>query len=141
MLGRVVDALGNPIDAKGPLKDVAKRRVELKAPGILARKSTPPKGPGKRADKALDTDTVKRTVKTLSSSHLVALERIRFPRRFFTDVTRPVSSPTRDHILTRLAVWGDSGASMSRRPIDPTVSSPTRGRADARRRHARSPNL
>lgn len=39
MLGRVVDALGNPIDGKGPLKDVAKRRVELKAPGIIARKS------------------------------------------------------------------------------------------------------
>jgi len=39
MLGRVVDALGNPIDGKGPLKDVARRRVELKAPGIIARKS------------------------------------------------------------------------------------------------------
>jgi len=39
MLGRVVDALGQPIDAKGPLKDVKKRRVEVKAPGIIARKS------------------------------------------------------------------------------------------------------
>ena len=39
MLGRVVDALGIPIDGKGPLKDVQKRRVELKAPGIIARKS------------------------------------------------------------------------------------------------------
>jgi proton translocating ATP synthase F1 alpha subunit len=39
MLGRVVDALGTPIDGKGPLKDVAKRRVELKAPGIISRKS------------------------------------------------------------------------------------------------------
>jgi proton translocating ATP synthase F1 alpha subunit len=39
MLGRVVDALGQPIDGKGPLKDVQKRRVELKAPGIIARKS------------------------------------------------------------------------------------------------------
>jgi len=39
MLGRVVDALGIPIDGKGPLKDVKKRRVELKAPGIIARKS------------------------------------------------------------------------------------------------------
>ena len=38
-LGRVVDALGNPIDGKGPLKDVKKMRVEVKAPGILARKS------------------------------------------------------------------------------------------------------
>jgi proton translocating ATP synthase F1 alpha subunit len=39
MLGRVVDALGIPIDGKGPLKDVQRRRVELKAPGIIARKS------------------------------------------------------------------------------------------------------
>jgi F-type H+-transporting ATPase subunit alpha len=39
LLGRVVDALGNPIDGKGPLKDVTYSRVELKAPGIIARKS------------------------------------------------------------------------------------------------------
>nr|YP_009310469.1 ATP synthase F1 subunit alpha [Pyramimonas parkeae]AOT98927.1 ATP synthase F1 subunit alpha [Pyramimonas parkeae] len=39
MLGRVVDALGVPIDGKGPLKDVKKRRVEMKAPGIISRKS------------------------------------------------------------------------------------------------------
>lgn len=39
LLGRVVDALGNPIDGKGSLADVSRRRVELKAPGILARKS------------------------------------------------------------------------------------------------------
>jgi F-type H+-transporting ATPase subunit alpha len=39
MLGRVVDALGNPIDGKGPITDVSRRRVELKAPGIIARKS------------------------------------------------------------------------------------------------------
>nr|AKZ21155.1 ATP synthase F0 subunit 1 [Prasiola crispa] len=38
-LGRVMDALGNPIDGKGNLKDVTKRRVEVKAPGIIARKS------------------------------------------------------------------------------------------------------
>ncbi len=38
-LGRVVDALGNPIDGKGPLKDVKRSRVEVKAPGIIARKS------------------------------------------------------------------------------------------------------
>jgi proton translocating ATP synthase F1 alpha subunit len=38
-LGRVVDALGNPIDGKGPLKDVTRSRVEVKAPGIIARKS------------------------------------------------------------------------------------------------------
>ncbi|MDX1975023.1 MAG: F0F1 ATP synthase subunit alpha [Rickettsiales bacterium] len=39
LLGRVVDALGNPIDGKGPLKDVKRSRVEIKAPGIIARKS------------------------------------------------------------------------------------------------------
>jgi len=38
-LGRVVDALGNPIDGKGPLTDVTRSRVEVKAPGIIARKS------------------------------------------------------------------------------------------------------
>jgi len=39
LLGRVVDALGTPIDGKGPLKDVVRKRVEVKAPGIIARKS------------------------------------------------------------------------------------------------------
>ena len=39
LLGRVVDALGNPIDGKGPLKDVTRNRVEVKAPGIMPRKS------------------------------------------------------------------------------------------------------
>jgi F-type H+/Na+-transporting ATPase subunit alpha len=39
LLGRVVDALGNPIDGKGPLKDVKNSRVEVKAPGIIPRKS------------------------------------------------------------------------------------------------------
>jgi len=39
MLGRVVDGLGNPIDGKGPLVDVTRARVEVKAPGIIPRKS------------------------------------------------------------------------------------------------------
>jgi F-type H+-transporting ATPase subunit alpha len=39
LLGRVVDGLGNPIDGKGPLKAKQSRRVELKAPGIIPRKS------------------------------------------------------------------------------------------------------
>jgi len=38
-LGRVVDGLGNPIDGKGPLTDVTRARVEVKAPGIIVRKS------------------------------------------------------------------------------------------------------
>ena len=39
LLGRTVDALGVPIDGKGPLGTKARRRVEVKAPGIIARKS------------------------------------------------------------------------------------------------------
>src|SRR5579863_9712972 len=39
LLGRVVDALGNPIDGKGPLTDVKRMRVEVKAPGIIPRRS------------------------------------------------------------------------------------------------------
>ena len=40
LLGRVVDALGNPIDGKGPLTgDLKRQRVEVKAPGIIPRKS------------------------------------------------------------------------------------------------------
>ena len=39
LLGRVVDALGNPIDGKGPLEEVIRSRVEVKAPGIMPRKS------------------------------------------------------------------------------------------------------
>jgi F-type H+-transporting ATPase subunit alpha len=38
LLGRVVDALGNPIDGKGPIATSETRRVELKAPGIVQRK-------------------------------------------------------------------------------------------------------
>ncbi len=39
LLGRVVDGLGNPIDGKGPLTNVTRSRVEVKAPGIIPRKS------------------------------------------------------------------------------------------------------
>jgi F-type H+-transporting ATPase subunit alpha len=39
LLGRVVDALGNPIDGKGPIENVTRERVEVKAPGIIPRKS------------------------------------------------------------------------------------------------------
>ncbi len=39
LLGRVVNALGDPIDGKGPIATTEVRRVELKAPGIVARKS------------------------------------------------------------------------------------------------------
>jgi F-type H+-transporting ATPase subunit alpha len=39
LLGRVVDGLGNPIDGKGPIQATESRRVEVKAPGIVTRKS------------------------------------------------------------------------------------------------------
>src|SRR5205814_9046134 len=39
LLGRVVDGLGTPIDGKGPINATERRRVEVKAPGIIPRKS------------------------------------------------------------------------------------------------------
>ena len=39
LLGRVVDALGNPIDGKGPIESTERRRVDVKAPGIIPRRS------------------------------------------------------------------------------------------------------
>ena len=39
LLGRVVDGLGNPIDGKGPIESSEKRRIEIKAPGIIPRQS------------------------------------------------------------------------------------------------------
>ncbi|MGE3876341.1 MAG: F0F1 ATP synthase subunit alpha [Parvibaculaceae bacterium] len=39
LLGRVVDPLGNPIDGKGPIASKERRRVDVKAPGIIPRKS------------------------------------------------------------------------------------------------------
>ena len=39
LLGRVVDALGNPIDGKGPIEAKERKRVDVKAPGIIPRKS------------------------------------------------------------------------------------------------------
>jgi len=39
LLGRVVDGLGNPIDGKGPIQADKRMRVDVKAPGIIPRKS------------------------------------------------------------------------------------------------------
>ena len=38
LLGRVVDALGNPLDGKGPIEATERRRVDVKAPGIIPRR-------------------------------------------------------------------------------------------------------
>ncbi len=52
LVGRVVNALGLPIDGKGPIETPHRRRVELKAPGILARQSV--KEPLQTGVKAID---------------------------------------------------------------------------------------
>ncbi len=39
LLGRVIDGLGNPIDGKGPIEGAERARVDVKAPGIIPRKS------------------------------------------------------------------------------------------------------
>ncbi len=52
LLGRVVNALGVPIDGKGPLKGVEYRKMEMKAPGIVARQSV--KEPLQTGIKAID---------------------------------------------------------------------------------------
>ncbi len=57
LLGRVVDALGNPIDGKGPIKADKRMRVDVKAPGIIPRKSVnEPMATGLKAIDALDPD-------------------------------------------------------------------------------------
>jgi len=53
LLGRVVDALGQPIDGTGPIRSNENRRIELKAPGIIARQ--PVKEPLQTGIKAIDS--------------------------------------------------------------------------------------
>ena len=53
LLGRVVDALGNPIDGKGPIEYTQRSRVEVKAPGIIPRQSV--HEPVQTGLKAIDT--------------------------------------------------------------------------------------
>jgi len=54
LLGRVVDALGNPIDGKGPIQSTERKRVDVKAPGIIPRKSvSEPMATGLKAIDAL----------------------------------------------------------------------------------------
>ncbi len=52
LLGRVVDALGNPIDGKGPIVSTERRMVEVKAPGIIPRQSV--RDPMQTGLKAID---------------------------------------------------------------------------------------
>ena len=53
MLGRVVNALGQPIDGKGPIESAESRRIEVKAPGIVLRQ--PVKEPVQTGLKAIDS--------------------------------------------------------------------------------------
>ena len=53
LLGRVVNALGQPIDDKGPIKSTETRRIEIKAPGIIRRQ--PVKEPLQTGIKAIDS--------------------------------------------------------------------------------------
>lgn len=53
LVGRVVDALGNPIDGMGPINSQHYRRIEIKAPGIVKRQ--PVKEPLQTGIKAIDT--------------------------------------------------------------------------------------
>ncbi|HEY9556181.1 MAG TPA: F0F1 ATP synthase subunit alpha [Acidimicrobiales bacterium] len=55
LLGRVVDALGNPVDGKGPLTNVHDRRMEIQAPGIIGRQ--PVGEPLQTGIKAIDSMT------------------------------------------------------------------------------------
>jgi len=52
LIGRVVNALGQPVDGKGPIETPHRRRVEVKAPGILQRQ--PVKEPLQTGIKAID---------------------------------------------------------------------------------------
>ena len=52
LIGRVVDALGQPIDGRGPINSKERRRIEIKAPGIVARQ--PVKEPLQTGLKAID---------------------------------------------------------------------------------------
>ena len=62
ILGRVVDALGNPIDGKGPINSDQRQRIELKAPGIIPRKSVhEPMQTGLKSVDSLVSDLPKRT--------------------------------------------------------------------------------
>src|SRR5207248_7663684 len=51
--GRVLDALGKPIDGKGPIASKERRKIEVKAPGIVARESV--KEPMQTGIKAIDS--------------------------------------------------------------------------------------
>nr|GFA91845.1 ATP synthase F1 subunit 1, mitochondrial [Tanacetum cinerariifolium] len=72
MLGRVVDTLGVPIDGRGALSDHERRRVEVKAPGFIERKSVhEPMQNGLKAVDSLKRSTVAQLVQILSEANVM----------------------------------------------------------------------
>nr|GEV66759.1 ATP synthase F1 subunit 1, mitochondrial [Tanacetum cinerariifolium] len=72
MLGRVVDALGVPIDGRGALSDHERRRVEVKALGIIERKSVhEPMQTGLKAVDSLKRSTMAQLVQILSEANVM----------------------------------------------------------------------
>jgi F0F1-type ATP synthase alpha subunit len=71
MLGRVVDALGNPIDGEGPILSDQRQRIELKAPGIIPRKSVhEPMQTGLKAVDSLVSNSTQSFLKANGVKHL-----------------------------------------------------------------------
>ena len=64
LLGRVVDALGQPIDGKGPLKTTKTAPIERVAPGVIYRKSVEPAGADRLQGRRLDGPDRPRTART-----------------------------------------------------------------------------
>ena len=76
LLGRVVDGLGNPIDGKGPIEGAERRRVEVKAPGIIPRKSVHEPVRLTVSPSLMSRSLPKMTTPTLSSSRFSAMPRM-----------------------------------------------------------------
>ena len=68
VLGRVLDALGNPIDGKGTVQSDQRQRIELKAPGIIPRKSV--HEPMQTGLKAVDSLVSEHTVQARRAQEL-----------------------------------------------------------------------
>lgn len=80
LLGRVVDGLGNPVDGKGPILSDRRQRIELKAPGIIPRKSVhEPMQTGLKSVDSLVSDLSKRALRLM---RFIRTEHATFSLRF-----------------------------------------------------------
>ena len=68
LLGRVVDALGNPIDGAGPIKASGRQRVGVKAPGIIPRQSVKEPMQVRNHDRARFPDSTEQDIHEFSSN-------------------------------------------------------------------------